>query len=122
LLEGVTEMEKITEMALLYDFYGQLLTDKQREFIDLYYGNDYSLGEIAEKYGVSRQAVHDTLKRTENMLQNYESKLQLVNKYLTQRAKLAEAAKLLEECDGPVSRQVSRVREILQEVLEMDGG
>ncbi|SFG39977.1 hypothetical protein SAMN05660649_01565 [Desulfotomaculum arcticum] len=115
-------MDKVTKITLMFDFYGQLLTDKQRDFIELYYGNDLSLGEIAEKYGVSRQAVHDTLKRTENMLQSYESKLQLVNKYLTQRARLAEAARLLEECDSPVSQQVSRAREILQEVLEMDGG
>jgi len=113
-------MEKVTLVTLMFDFYGQLLTERQQKFIDLYYGNNYSLGEIAEIYGVSRQAVHDTLKRAENMLHNYEQKLQLVEKFLAQRSKLAEAARLLENCDGNVPREVIRAREILVEVLEMD--
>lgn len=109
-------------ITLMYDFYGQLLTERQQKFIELYYGNDYSLGEIAENFGVSRQAVHDTLKRTESTLKNYEDKLRLVDKFLTQRNKLAEAARLLDECAGSSPRQVVRAREILQEVLEMDRG
>lgn len=115
-------MDKVTMVTLMYDFYGQLLTDRQQRFIELYYGNDYSLGEIAETYAVSRQAVHDTLKRAEHMLQNYEHKLQLVHKFLTQRNRLAEAARLLESCTGEVPQQVTRAREILQEVLEMNRG
>jgi len=115
-------MDKITLINLWFDFYGQLLTERQQKFIELYYGNDYSLGEIAEAYNVTRQAVHDTLKRAESMLQNYEQKLQLVNKFLTQRGKLAEAARLLEECGAAVPGQALRAREILQQVLEMDRG
>ncbi len=115
-------MDKITMITLMYDFYGQLLTERQQKFVELYYGNDYSLGEIAENYGVSRQAVHDTLKRAENILRNYENKLGLVHRMLVQRSKLAEAARLLEECDAPLPRQVVRAREIIQEVLDMDRG
>ncbi|HBX22376.1 MAG TPA: DNA-binding protein [Desulfotomaculum sp.] len=115
-------MDKVTLLTLLFDFYGQLLTERQQKFVELYYGNDYSLGEIAESYNVSRQAVHDTLKRADIMLQNYEQKLQLVNKFLTQRSKLAEAARLLEECSESVPGQALRAKEILQEVLEMDRG
>lgn len=115
-------MDKITRITLMYDFYGQLLTDRQQEFMELYYGNDYSLGEIAEGFQVSRQAVHDTLKRTENMLENYEDKLRLVERYLTYRRKLSEAARLLDECLDSSPRQLARVRSILQEVLEMDRG
>lgn len=115
-------MDKVTVITLMFDFYGQLLTERQQKFIELYYGNDYSLGEIAETYGVSRQAVHDTLKRAENMLQSYEQKLHLVNKFLTQRSKLAEAARLLKSCTGEATGEVIRAREILQEVLEMDRG
>ena len=115
-------MDKVTTVTLMFDFYGQLLTERQQKFIELYYGNDFSLGEIARNYGVSRQAVHDTLKRAESMLQNYERKLRLVDKFLTQRNKLAEAARLLETCQGPTPSQVSRARTILQEVLEMDRG
>ncbi|MCG8401976.1 MAG: YlxM family DNA-binding protein [Firmicutes bacterium] len=115
-------MDKVTTVTLMFDFYGQLLTERQQKFIELYYGNDFSLGEIAQTCGVSRQAVHDTLKRAESMLHNYERKLQLVNKFLAQRNKLAEAARLLETCQEPAPRQVSRARAILQEVLEMDRG
>lgn len=115
-------MDKVTMITLMYDFYGQLLTERQQRFIELYYGNDYSLGEIAQTYNVSRQAVHDTLKRAANMLQNYEHKLRLVEKFLIQRSKLAEAAGLLEKYPGTLPPEVSRAREILQEVLEMDRG
>ena len=106
---------------LWFDFYGLLLTERQQKFIELYYSNDYSLGEIAEAYNVSRQAVHDTLKRAESMLQNYEQKLQLVSKFLTQRGKLAEAARLLEECGAAAPGPVLTAREILRQVLEIDG-
>ncbi|SRR5690606_22309297 len=69
-------------MNLLYDFYGQLLTKKQRTFFDLYYQADLSLGEIAAQHDVTRQAVYDILKRSERALEAFESKLNLVEKYL----------------------------------------
>lgn len=69
-------------MNLLYDFYGQLLTKKQRAFFDLYYQADLSLGEIASQHDVTRQAVYDILKRSERALEAFESKLNLVDKYL----------------------------------------
>ncbi|MCL6635703.1 MAG: DNA-binding protein, partial [Peptococcaceae bacterium] len=56
-------MEKLARINLLYDFYGQLLTDRQKSFIELYYGQDLSLGEIAREFAVTSQAVHDTLRR-----------------------------------------------------------
>ena len=63
---------------MLYEFYGELLTRKQATYLDLYYGEDYSLGEIAEQFEVSRQAVYDNIKRTEKILVQYEEKLQLI--------------------------------------------
>lgn len=74
-------MEEITRRSLLFDFYGILLTPKQQEIYDLYYQQDLSLGEIAEQQKVSRQAVFDLLRRTEEALESYESKLGLVGKY-----------------------------------------
>ncbi len=74
-------MDNITRHSLLIDFYGSLLTDKQKEIYDLYYQQDLSLGEIAEQKNVSRQAVFDLLKRTEETLDSYEHKLGLVGKY-----------------------------------------
>ncbi len=71
-------LEKTIEISLLFDFYSQLLTERQRDMIDLYYNQDFSLGEIAETFQISRQAVYDTLKRTEKILYEYEEKLKLV--------------------------------------------
>lgn len=60
------EIEKTNRMNALFEFYAALLTDKQMNYIELYYADDYSLAEIAEEFGVSRQAVYDNIKRTEN--------------------------------------------------------
>ena len=63
------EIEKTNRMNALFEFYSTLLTEKQMNYIELYYGDDLSLGEIAEEYGVSRQAVYDNIKRTEKTLE-----------------------------------------------------
>lgn len=68
-------------MNFLFDFYQALLTDKQRTYMELYYLDDLSLGEIAESYKVSRQAVYDNIRRTETMLEEYEEKLRLFEKF-----------------------------------------
>ena len=70
-------MDDIGRKALLFDFYGPLLTEKQREVYDFAVGEDMSLGEIAETTGVSRQAVHDMVRRTDRILEEYERKLGL---------------------------------------------
>jgi len=74
-------------MNFLFDFYQALLTDKQRSYMELYYLDDNSLGEIAESYGISRQAVYDNIRRTEAMLEEYEEKLCLLEKF-QQRTKM----------------------------------
>ncbi|MEH7440984.1 putative DNA-binding protein [Bacillus sp. JJ1122] len=74
-------LEKTNRMNYLYDFYQALLTPKQSSYMALYYLDDYSLGEIAEEYDVSRQAVYDNIKRTEAMLEEYEKKLLLFEKF-----------------------------------------
>ena len=71
---------KIAEASLLFDFYGQLLTKKQQEVMRLYHEENYSLAEIGDEFSISRQGVHDTLKKAENALTEYENKLGLVNK------------------------------------------
>lgn len=68
-------------MALLYDFYGDVLTDRQKEFYDLYYNEDLSLSEIAENYGISRQGVRDVIVRAEATLTELEDKTGIIRRF-----------------------------------------
>lgn len=115
-------LEKVAWMNLLYDYYGQLLTDRQKDFMELYYGQNLSLGEIAEECAVTRQAVYDTLKRVEQLLFQYEEKLGLVAMFQAGREKLAEAGALLDECTAAAEDdRVRRAREILHELMDLTG-
>lgn len=76
------EIEKTNRMNALFEFYAALLTDKQMNYIELYYADDYSLAEIAEEFSVSRQAVYDNIKRTERILEDYERKLHMYSDYI----------------------------------------
>jgi len=79
-------LEKTTRVNFLLDFYQALLTPKQRSYMELYYLEDYSLGEISDTFDVSRQAVYDNIKRTEKMLESYEERLKLYEKFLKRQA------------------------------------
>ncbi len=68
-------------MALLFDFYGDLLTDRQKEFYDLYYNEDLSLAEIAENYGITRQGVRDVIVRAEAILSETEDKTGIIRRF-----------------------------------------
>lgn len=74
-------LDRVLLYVVLFDFYGALLTDKQKLSIEMHYLNDFSLAEIADELGISRQAVHDNLKRVEQILMDYEDKLKFVEKY-----------------------------------------
>ncbi|WP_413365451.1 putative DNA-binding protein [Lysinibacillus sp. 3P01SB] len=90
-------LEKTTRMNFLFDFYQALLTDKQRSYMELYYLDDHSLGEIAESYNVSRQAVYDNIRRTEAMLEEYEDKLSLLEKFQQRQRILKELTDAIED-------------------------
>ncbi|MDR2598724.1 MAG: DNA-binding protein [Oscillospiraceae bacterium] len=79
------------QKALLYDFYGELLTEKQREYFDLYHNEDFSLAEIAEKANISRQGVYDIITRAEATLQDIENKTGIIAKWLETRKELEHA-------------------------------
>ncbi|MCZ2257054.1 putative DNA-binding protein [Sporosarcina sp. G11-34] len=85
---------KTTRINFLFDFYQSLLTDKQREYMNLYYLEDLSLGEIAGEHSVSRQAVYDNVRRTEALLEDYEAKLNLFSKH-QKRIELVESMEML---------------------------
>lgn len=86
---GEETVDKFTRIGLLYDFYGELLSDRQREVTELYYGDNLSLAEIAEEFGISRQGVHDALRSAENALTGYEEKLGLAEKATRREEHLA---------------------------------
>nr|WP_255781753.1 putative DNA-binding protein [Geobacillus sp. YHL] len=100
-------------MNYLYDFYQALLTPKQRNYMALYYLDDYSLGEIAEQYEVSRQAVYDNIRRTEAMLEQYEEKLGLLRKYERRR-------QIIERLKDYISRRYGADAELAALVRELD--
>lgn len=108
-------IEKVLEISLLYDFYGQMLTERQKSIIELYYSNDFSLGEISESINISRQAVYDILKRSEKILHRYEEKLLLVEKFMKQREKIKEAYGLLDSLGN--DEKTDRIKSILGELL-----
>lgn len=90
-------------MAMLFDFYGDLLTERQREFYDLYYNEDLSLAEIAENYGISRQGVRDVIVRAEAAMTEIEDKTHIIRRFQQSRqaiAAISQAAdKLLQSID-----------------------
>lgn len=107
-------LEKTTRVNFLFDFYQALLTPKQRNYMEMYYLEDYSLGEISETYSISRQAVYDNIRRTEAMLEAYEEKLQLYGKFISQQKLLSE----LEEI--PEIATHAKAKEIVNNLKELD--
>jgi predicted DNA-binding protein YlxM (UPF0122 family) len=83
-------MDRIVERGILYDFYGELLTEHQKKIYEELVYNDLSLSEIADEYNISRQGVHDLIKRCDKILEGYEDKLHLVEKFDKIRASLKE--------------------------------
>ena len=131
-------MDRIFERALLYDFYGELLTPHQQNVYEGVVFEDMSLGEIAQEQGISRQGVHDLVKRCDRILQEYESKLHLVERFSGAKEKIAEIVALTggtmpgEEADpeaiGEVSAEemqtsdwrerMERIRRLSQELMK----
>ncbi|MBO4981957.1 MAG: YlxM family DNA-binding protein [Lachnospiraceae bacterium] len=108
-------MEKIFEQALLYDFYGELLTPHQRSIYEDVIFNDMSLSEIAEEQGISRQGVHDLIRRCDKILQDYESKLHLVRRFSEAKEKIGQIVELTEDSG---KEQMQRIRELAMELME----
>ena len=119
---GKPAMEKIFEQALLYDFYGDLLTEHQRQVYEAAIFNDMSLSEIATEQGISRQGVHDLIKRCEKILQDYESKLHLVERFEVAKQKIT-AIEGLTKIEGAVtekdlSERLYKIRTLTKDLLD----
>ena len=112
-------MERIVEQTLLYDFYGELLNDHQRGVYEDAVFNDLSLSEIADEYGISRQGVHDLIKRVSNTLEGYESKLHLVEKFMDTKAKITRIDELVDSYikDEDMS-YIHEIKKLSKEIIE----
>ena len=116
--ELLKELEEKLEQAYLYDFYGELLTEhQQRVYEDAVY-NDMSLSEIAGEQGISRQGVHDLIKRCDRILQDYESKLHLVERFMAAKEKIGEIEQLTAENDTDPGERMERIRELSRSLLK----
>lgn len=102
-------MEKIVVQGLLYDFYGELLTDHQKQVFEDAVYNDMSLSEIANEKGISRQGVHDLIKRCDKILSDYESKLHLVEKFSKTKEKIIEINRIASQ---------EEVKKLAKQILE----
>jgi len=121
MIPKVTTMNEILEQALLYDFYGELLTAHQKDIYEQFVLDDLSLSEIAEMKGISRQGVHDLVKRCQKTLEGYESKLHLVEKFLSVKEKVGQIDKILEECENGEKKPeeiVKSIRQISDAIIE----
>ena len=109
-------------MALLYDFYGDMLTDRQKEFYDLYYNEDLSLAEIAENYGITRQGVRDVIVRAEAILTELEDKTGLIRRFLAMRGQLEEIQKAAQAIlDRSVRYDDGELEALAQRILDTAG-
>ena len=110
------------ELILLYDYYGDLLTDRQKEVFELRYDQDLSLGEIGQELGISRQAAHDNLTRTEALLKNMEAKTGCVRRDQQCRRAIAEvsrAANQLAKYEDPFGTELAqRILNAIADVKE----
>lgn len=112
-------MEDKLEQAYLYDFYGELLSDRQRKIYEDVIFHDLSLGEIAQEEGISRQGVHETVKRCREALEGYECRLHLVQKFLATKGRVAEIHALTREFKNSHDESVlERIGQISNMILE----
>lgn len=112
-------MEKIVEQTLLYDFYGELLNDHQKNIYEDAVFNDMSLSEIADEHGISRQGVFDLIKRVNKTLADYEDKLHLVDKFISAKAKVSQIQSLSDEYleDNDMAKIV-KIRQLASDIID----
>lgn len=115
----IDKLDEIVEQSILYDFYGDLLSDHKKQIFEDYVLNDLSLGEIAALQGISRQGVYDIVKRCTLELRAYEAKLSLVSKFQSIKDKLGTIKDLVSETTetGDIS-QISKIATLADDILK----
>lgn len=112
-------MDEILKQTLLYDFYGELLTRHQKEIYEQVVLEDFSVSEIAKEEGISRQGVHDMIKRCNKSLEDYEEKLHLVEKFMSVKQKIHEIDLLLENYEDQDEKElIKKVKKLSGEIIE----
>ena len=111
-------MEKIVRQGLLYDFYGPLLTDHQQEVYESLVYDNLSLGEIGQEYGISRQAAHDIIKRSDKILEEYEDKLHLIERFADNKNGLKHIKELLGSLDTKDTDTITKINTTIDDMLE----
>ena len=114
----MSSVEEIVEQSLLYDFYGELLMEHQQKIYEAALFEDYSLSEIAEEAGISRQGVHDLLRRCDKQLRGYESKLHLVERFNRVRSDLERIVSLVDELEEADPEKRSDIKCIAGKLME----
>ncbi len=111
-------MDKIFEKTLLFDFYGELLTDRQKELYQLYHLDDLSLGEISEQLSISRQGVYDAIKRCDKQLSHFEDKLQLVHRFVRNKGRAEQIHTLVQQIQTEHNiAELNQIKTITQEMI-----
>ena len=119
MISQVKDMNEILEQALLYDFYGELLTDHQKEVYEQFVLEDLSLGEIAREEGISRQGVHDLVKRCDKILAGYEEKLHLVERFWKTKEDVSKIRDLsLHYKEDCIAQTMEEINQISGRILE----
>ena len=111
-------MERIVEQGLLYDFYGELLTEHQRKIYEDAVYNDLSLTEIAQENGISRQGVHDLVRRCNHLLQEYEDKLHLVERFMRIRSRVEQLKQLTNDSEMNKDKLIEEIESLSSKILE----
>lgn len=109
-------LEKTNRVNLLFDFYELLLTEKQQTFLKCYFQDDFSLGEIAAEFNISRQAVYEHIKRAEQMLEMYEEKLGLLRKFEIRHTYMGQLSEILKYMPQEQQEQAQQIIKGLQNV------
>lgn len=107
------EIDKFVHLNRLYSIYKELLTDKQKEILELYLVEDFSLGEISEELGISRQAAHDAIKRSEQLLQDAENKLGIIDRENQISSKVNSIIELIHKPETEIDKKTK------QEILDV---
>ena len=123
--DGNQKLDRIVELSLLFDFYGELLKDHKKQIFEDYVLNDLSLSEIAEEQGISRQGVYDLVKRCSKELMAYENKLKLIEKFEYTKMMVNDIKELSRQIENELIRnpkesleKVKRIEKISDEILE----